>query len=231
MGTVDIPSEFTIPFTDIVVSAHWSLHAWLMFLIWFVLVPAAILSMRYLKPKPSPYGVPNAGTYFFSRMHILGLYTAIIATLAGGLLAIVVSGGFSGSLHAYFGVGTLIFGALQIVSAWTRGSHGGKYGHGADPDDRATWHGDHFDMTPRRMWFEAYHKTSGYFTLVMALGAILTGLSQYWLPGLAAAGVSVFFLSAAIVIVAERKGMRYDTYRSVYGFHPDLPYNKRRQEL
>lgn len=49
----------------------------------------------------------------------------------------------------------------------------------ADPDDRATWGGDHFDMTPRRRWFEAYHKTAGYFTMMLAVGAVATGLSQY----------------------------------------------------
>ena len=231
MDQVDIPSEFVVPLIGITIDAHWELHALLMFAIWFVLVPVSILAMRYAKPKPRPYGVPDAAGYFFSRMHIRGLYTAITLTLLGGGLAVIVSGGFSGTLHSYFGVGTLIFGALQIVSAWTRGTHGGKYGHGSDPDDPSTWHGDHFDMTPRRVWFEAYHKTLGYFTLAMAAGAIITGLAQYWIGYMAVAAVLLFFVFAAICVVSEGLGIRYDTYRSVYGNHPDLPGNRKRSGL
>ncbi len=228
MNPVEIPSDFTIPLLGIQVEAHWSLHAWLMFSLWFVLAPVSILAMRYLKPKPREYGVPNAGSYFFSRMHFLGLQATVVLSLLGGALAFLVSRGFSGSLHACFGVATILFGTLQIISAWMRGTHGGKYGHDANPDDPSTWGGDHYDMTPRRIWFEAYHKASGYFTLAMAFGAIATGLAQYWVGSIALAGVVLFFGYGVIVVVAEGKGMRFDTYRAVYGTHPDHPGNQRR---
>jgi len=228
MAPVQIPVDFTIPLIGIQVEAHWSLHALLMFSIWFVLAPVSILAMRYLKPKPTEYGVPNAASFLFSRMHFLGLQTAIVLSLLGGALAFLVSQGFSGSLHACFGSATILFGTLQIVSAWMRGTHGGKYGHDADPADPSTWGGDHYDMTPRRVWFEAYHKPMGYFTLAMAFGAIATGLAQYWLEALAWAGVILFLAYGAVVVVAEGKGMRFDTYRSVYGTHPDHPGNRRR---
>ncbi|MCP4383735.1 MAG: hypothetical protein GY798_20360 [Hyphomicrobiales bacterium] len=221
-----------MPFTSIIIDAHWNYHAMLMFFIWFMLMPLAIMSMRYLKPKPGPdYGIPAASTYFFSRMHIWGSYTAVCLTIAGAFVAILTVGGFSRSLHSYFGIGTLVFGCLQVVAAWFRGSHGGKYGHGADPDDPRTWHADHFDMTPKRQRFEAYHTTAGYFTLVMAAGAILTGLIQYWMPNIMTAAVIIFFGCAVLAIIAEYRGMRYDTYRSVYGTHPDLPFNKARAPI
>lgn len=226
MDVVAIPKEFAVPFLGIQMEAHWPLHALLMFSTWFVLAPISILAMRYLKPKPREYGVPNAGSYFFSRMHFLGLQTAIALSLLGGGIAFLVSQGFSGSLHSYFGASTILFGTMQVISAWMRGTHGGKYGHGANPDDPSTWHGDHYDMTPRRVWFEAYHKASGYFTVVMAFGAVLTGLSQYWIAPIAWAAVTLFFTYGIVVVIAEGRGMRFDTYRSVYGTHPDHPGNR-----
>jgi hypothetical protein len=41
-----------------------------------------------------------------------------------------------------------------------RGTRGGRYYFDADPDDPASWHGDHFAMTLRRRLFEAHHKTA-----------------------------------------------------------------------
>ena len=158
-------------------------------------------------------------------LHAIGL------SLAGMTMAMVVSGGFSGSLHALWGLGTILFGCVQIISGWFRGSHGGKYGADSDPDDPATWHGDHFDMTPQRRWFESYHKTAGYFTLFLALGAVVSGLTQFWVPVIAIFMVVLFLILLLLVVVLEGKGFRQDTYRSVYGSHPDNPYNKARQGL
>src|SRR5262249_17446903 len=83
--------------------------------------------------------------------------------LVGGTIALIVSKGFSGSMHSIFGILAITLGILQVVSSWLRGSHGGKYYFTADPDDPATWFGDHYNMTPRRRRFEAYHKEHGLF--------------------------------------------------------------------
>ena len=39
----------------------------------------------------------------------------------------------------------------------------------ADPADPATWRGDHYDMTPRRRLFEAWHKTAGWSLIALAV--------------------------------------------------------------
>jgi hypothetical protein len=230
----DIPSEAYIGFLDQTFEIHWDNHALLMFGVWFALVPTVLLVIRFGKPPPTPYGIPR-GTGKLDRkliwwtLHYFGLYTAIVLSLAGVAIAVTLSGGFSGTLHSAFGLATVAFGCLQIASAWLRGSHGGKHGQHSDPDDPTTWGGDHFDMTPHRRWFEAYHKTGGYFTITLALGAVATGLSQFWMPMIAVAlGVVIVVVLAAAVLL-QASGFYNDTYSSVYGNHPDHPFNKKRK--
>jgi hypothetical protein len=229
----EIPTEAYIGFLDKTIEIHWDNHALLMFGIWFILIPTALLIIRFGKPRPTTYGIPR-GTGKVDRrllwwtLHYGPLYVAIALSIAGALLATGLSGGFSGTLHAWFGSGTILMGTLQIVSAWFRGSHGGKQGPASDPEDRSTWGGDHFDMTARRRWFEAYHKTAGYFTIVLAAGAVTTGLSHFWMPWIAIAFAVVILATLILAVVLQGQGLNYDTYRSVYGNHPEHPFNKER---
>ena len=231
-----IPTEVYVAFLDRTFEVHWDYHALLMMGIWFVLVPIGVVATRFFKPMPSTRGIAK-GTGRLDRkliwwtIHYLCLYAAIGLSLAGMAVAMVVSGGFSGTMHSVWGFATIGFGCLQIVSAWFRGSHGGKHGADSDPDDPATWRGDHFDMTPQRRWFEAYHKTAGYFTIALALGAVTSGLLHYWMPVLAIALALILLGLLVLFILLEGKGYRQDTYRSVYGNHPDNPYNKARKDL
>ena len=233
---IEIPTEFYVAFLDQTFDIHWNLHAWLMFGCWFVLVPFGVLSIRFFKTRPKPRGLPRGVSKFdplfiWWGMHIWSLYTAISLSLLGMALAIMVSGGFSGSLHAWFGGLTVFFGAMQIIVAWQRGTHGGHNHLSTDPDDPSTWRGDHFDMTPRRRWFEAYHKPGGYFALFLATGAVATGLMQYWMLAIAIL-MPVLFVAIFILIVAlEGTHQRHDTYEAVFGNHPDHPFNKMRKDL
>lgn len=231
-----IPSEMYLAFLGRTIPVHWAYHATLMTFAWFVLVPAGVLAVRFFKAKPQAYGINKIGigslhpTLLCWTIHFVTLYGAIGMSLLSMSMALLVNGGFSGTMHALWGIAAVAFGCLQIVSAWFRGTHGGRYVPGSNPDDPATWHGDHFDMTPRRRWFEAYHKTTGYIALVLALGAVTTGLMQLWIPWLAIA--LGFMLPGLLVafIVLEGKGFHHDTYHSVYGTHPSLPYNRARNE-
>lgn len=231
----DIPNVGHIPFLDITLRIHWENHAMLMFGIWFVLVPAAIMIVRFGKGKPRTYGIPR-GTpkYRFPELsyvfHFYALYTAMVLAGGGAAFAMLLTGGFSGTLHAWFGVGTILLGALQIVSAWLRGSHGGRKNMAADPNDRSTWGGDHFDMSLQRWWFEAWHKTNGYFVLFMAVGAVATGLSQFWVLGIAIALAVISSLGLITAVVLQGLGFKQDTYQTVFGTHPNHPFNKRRYQ-
>ncbi len=232
----NIPTEVYLAFLDRTIEVHWVNHALLMIGIWFVLVPIGLFAIRFFKPKPITYGIEK-GTgrldpkLIWWTIHYSFLYAAVGLAFAGTMWAMVVSGGFSGTVHSIFGLGTVLFGGLQIVSAWFRGTHGGKHAPESDPNDPSTWRGDHFDMTPRRRLFEAYHKTFGYFAIVLAMGAVATGLQQYWTPLIAIVLGVILVVSSALFVYLEGNGYRQDTYRSVYGNHPDNPYNKLREGL
>lgn len=230
-----IPTEVYLEFLGRTVHINWTYHAVLMVAIWFVLVPACILTIRFGKPKPRPQGIReeirlgNVAWWWFS-IHKFGLYAAIGLTLVGAAVALTVSRGFSGTMHSIFGILTVAFGCLQIVSAWLRGKHGGRYYFTADPDDPATWWGDHYNMTPRRRRFEAYHKTAGYFAGLFAFGAVASGLMQYSIPALAGAILALLLLILTLSIVLEYKGYRHDGYRAAFGNDRDHPYNRAREE-
>jgi len=235
-GQPHIPPEVHLDFLGRTIPIHWEYHAVLMVGIWFVLVPLCIVSIRFGKPKPRPHGIreeiriTNLVWWWFS-VHKVGLYVAIGLSIAGLGVALTVSRGFSGSLHSIFGLTTIALGCLQIVSAWLRGKHGGRYYYTADPDDPSTWRGDHFDMTPRRRRFEAYHKTAGYFAAFFAAGAAASGLMQFPMPTLAAFLLVLALGVLTLAILLEYKGLRHDGYRAAFGNDPDHPYNKARKDL
>lgn len=229
----EIPTEGTLPFFPDPIPIHWDNHAMLMFGLWFVLVPVSVMLLRFGKIRPRTYGIPR-GTSKWAwpelpwSLHKHLLYTVIGLATFGAAFAMVLSGGFSGTLHAWFGSATVVFALLQGLSAWFRGSHGGRKDPGADPDNRGTWGGDHFDMTPRRRWFEAYHKTAGYFTLFCAGGAVATGLAQFWMPAIAVAFGTIVLAALVLAVWCQGAGLNHDTYQSVYGSHPLHPHNRAR---
>jgi len=227
----EIPTEFTVWFLERTFAIHWNYHALLMFTCWFVLVPFGVISIRYFKTKPKPMGLPRGISKFdplfiWWGMHIWTLYSAITLSILGLLLAVVASGGFSGSLHAWFGGLTVLFGTLQIFVAGQRGTHGGHNHLSTDPKDPSTWRGDHFDMTRRRRWFEAYHKPGGYFALFLATGAVTTGLMQYWMATLAIVMLLMLVGVFVLVVALEGLGQRHDTYKAVFGSDPNHPGNQ-----
>jgi hypothetical protein len=235
-GQVHIPREVYFDYLGITIPIHWDYHAYLMVGVWFVLVPLCILTIRFGKPRPTLNGIQvkvsiwNAPWWWFS-VHKYGLMLAIGLALAGAIVAIMVSRGFSGSLHAIFGITTVILGCLQIAGGWLRGTHGGRNYYTADPNEPATWRGDHYDMTRRRRIFEAYHKTAGYFVYFFAAGAVATGLIQYPIPGLGEFIIAVVLAAFVASIVLEYKGYRYDGYRAAHGYNPEHPFNKAREKL
>lgn len=230
------PVELYVPALDRTITLHWANHALAMSLIWFVMVPTALIAIRFFKPHPTPWGIPR-GTGRFDRrllwwtIHWTVLYAAMGLSIGSAGLAIYLTGRVGGSVHGWFGLATVGLGALQIVSAWFRGTHGGRHGAHSDPSNPDTWHGDHYDLTPRRRWFEAYHRTAGYFTVACALGAVASGLTCYWLPAVAAIVACQGVLVLVFFIVCEGRGLRHDTYRSVYGNLPQHPGNKKREGL
>jgi hypothetical protein len=231
-----IPTEVYLDFLGRTIQIHWDYHAILMVSIWLVLVPACILTIRFGKPKPTLNGIrekvsiTNLVWWWFS-VHKYGLYIAVGLSLAGVAVALTVSRGFSGSVHSIFGITTVILGCLQVVSGWLRGIHGGRNYYTADPNNPDTWFGDHYNMTPRRRKFEAYHKNAGYFAGFCAVGAVASGLMQYPMPTLATVIVIAALIVFVLSVVLEYKGFRYDGYRAAHGYNMEHPFNKEREHL
>lgn len=231
-----IPTEVYLGFLGRTIEIHWNYHALLMFGIWFVLVPFCITIIRYFKPKPTEFGIRRKVAlrhpeWWWFNVHKYGLYLAVILSLGGLLVAVVVSKGISGSLHSMLGLLTIGLACLQAISGMLRGTHGGKYYAGADPNDPATWRGDHYDRTFRRRIFEAYHKTAGMFTLLSAAGAVGSGLMQYPMPVLAWLMFLIPLAFLAAWVTLEFFERRYDGYRAAHGYNMDAPYNKAREFL
>ena len=231
-----IKNEVYLSFLGRSIDIHWNYHAILMVTIWLVLVPTFITIIRYGKPKPTLYGlrrqvhVKHIEWWWFS-IHKYGLSFAVLVSLLGVTVALVVSQGFSGSVHAILGIIAVALGVIQLLAGMLRGTHGGKYYNKADPDDPTTHHGDHYSRTVRRRIFEAYHKTSGYFTLFCAVGAIGAGLMQYPMPLLAKFCLITPFVFLLFWIIMEFLEKRYDGYRAVHGYGMEHPYNKEREFL
>lgn len=231
-----IKDEVYLEFLGRTIDIHWNYHAILMVSIWLVLVPLCITIIRFGKPRPTEKGLrrqvhfKHIEWWWFST-HKYGLSFAVLLSLAAVAVALVVSGGFSGSVHAILGSLTVTLGIIQLLAGMLRGTHGGKYYNKADPEDPATHHGDHYSRTTRRRIFEAYHKTAGYFTLFCAVGAIGSGLMQYPMPVLAKIVLIIPFVFLAFWVVMEFFERRYDGYRAVHGYGMEHPYNKEREYL
>lgn len=231
-----IPTEVYLGILGRTIDVHWNYHAVLMYVVWMGLVPLCVTIMRFHKPPPSEKGIRRDVSlrhreWWFFSVHKYGLFLAMAVVLAGTAVAFWASGGFSGSVHACLGALTVAMGLGQILSSQMRGTRGGRYRVGADPDDPATWRGDQYDHTPKRRLFEAVHKTCGYFTLICAFAAVGSGLMQYAMPVLTGVVVLTGLGWLAAWVLYDFRGRAYDGYRVAHGYGLEHPYNKQREFL
>ena len=146
-------------------------HGGLMLLAWFVLLPAGALIARFYKVLPRqdfPAVVDNKAWW---RAHLALQYGG---TAVAGAAFWIVWDAVGRKMHwfnphAFLGASVLGICALQVLSAWLRGTNGGPMEKGADSNDPTTWRGDHYDMTLRRRVFEAWHKHAGYLAFLLAI--------------------------------------------------------------
>ncbi len=192
-------------------------HARLMVLAWGVLLPLGVLLARYFKVLPSqnwPSRLDNKLWWHAHRsLQWLGL---LLATL--GLFVVWPHAPAASPLaraHGWLGWGLMGLGWLQLLSGLVRGSKGGP----GEP----SMAGDHYAMTPHRVWFERLHKSLGWLLIFSAMGVILAGLvladAPRWMPALLLAWW------AGLVVLALRwqsQGRCMDTYQAIWG--PDLSH-------
>ena len=203
---------------------HW--HGLMMAVAWLVLLPAGALVARFYKVLPGQDFPAVTDSKAWWRAHLLLQYGGTALAAAGLWTAWDALDGTWDLSNPHVLLGLVVMGlcAMQVVSAWLRGTKGGPTDIYADPADPGTWRGDHFDMTRRRRMFEGWHKRGGYLAFLLAIPTIWLGSGMVGLPwwlGLAPlASVAVF---AAAYARLTRRGRRVDTWAAIWGSAPVLP--------
>ncbi len=203
------------------------LHAVIMLFAWLVLVPIGILSARFFKVLPQQNWPRELDNQVWWRLHRVTQYSGVVLMLVAAYLAVSESGGFELSIHGILGAAAILLACAQVMSGWLRGSKGGPTDPKADPGEPASWRGDHYDMTARRLSFEAWHKCGGYLAVAIAFAAIATGMLIMGLPEtsfLFVVGVALFFW--LLFVLFERFGFRKDTYQAIWGPGQEHPGNR-----
>ena len=81
-------------------------------------------------------------------------------------------------------------------------------------------------MTVRRRAFEAWHKTSGWVSIVIAPVALVLGLQLYgWPRALCGICLALAFLQLAGLAALVRTSRRIGTYQAIWGPDPSHPGN------
>jgi hypothetical protein len=198
-------------------------HGRLMVLAWGFLLPLGVFIARFFKITPRQRWPEELDSKIWWRLHLV-LQTVGAVSAVAALWLIVRAMRQGSTVHAILGWSVLVLLAVQVLGGWFRGTKGGP----TAPKPDGTLDGDHFSMTPRRLLFERVHKSTGYLALLVACGALLTGL---WLAN----GPRWMWLGIVgwwtVLIVAgvhlQRQGRAIDTYQAIWGPDPSLPGNQR----
>lgn len=204
-----------------------SWHGRLMTFAWAFLVPLGVVIARYFKVTPRQNWPHVVDSRLWWRSHLFCQSAAIVLTI----VAIVLIGLardflWYGSYHFVLGWLIAMLAAIQLIGGLLRGTKGGP----TDPRPDGSIRGDHYDMTPRRLAFEAIHKTAGYLVLTLAQVTVLTGMwkvnAPHWM------WLGLFFWWTFVLLVVrwcQRNDRWVDTYPALWGPDPSHPGNRSRQ--
>jgi cytochrome b561 len=188
---------------------------------WGMLAPLAVLIARYFKVIPGQDWPRELDNQTWWRSHWIG--HCIVVGLSICAFGLVLPTDFDTmTLHTQFGYAVLLLVLIQVVLGVFRGNKGGPAASKASGTPR----GHHYDMTPRRLLFEALHKSLGYGLLTLAAATILLGLWQsngpiwMWI-----ALLSWWTFLVGVFVVLQKRGMAIDTYQAIWGTDPAHPGN------
>lgn len=200
-------------------AVYW--HARLMVLAWGIMLPCGALAARYFKVLPSqnwPASLDNKGWWHSHR----ALQWAGMAVAALGLMLVWPQAMVSTDLarvHGVAGWGLMALGGLQLLGGLLRGSKGGP--------TAAVLRGDHYDMTPHRIWFERVHKGLGWLSVFAAIAVIALGLvladAPRWMPVLLALW---WLMLGGMSWRWQKQGRCIDTYQAIWGPDTCHPGNR-----
>lgn len=218
--------------TEHVIAPAVAWHARLMVAAWAIAVPLAILIARFYKVTPRQKWPDELDNTFWWHSHRRLNYAALAAT-ALGLWLVWGASARSDALfriHTLAGWSVLVLAVVQLLGAHLRGSKGGPTAPRLAADGSIIdLHGDHYDMTPQRVWFERVHKAAGYAALVLAVCTIVAGLALADAPRWMWLVIGLWWLS--LFVVAARlqvAGRCLDTYQAIWGPDARHPGNARK---
>jgi hypothetical protein len=195
-------------------------HGRLMTLAWGVLIPLGIVAARYLKVTPRQDWPRQLDNKLWWHSHLACQYAGGTLMLTGLLVVLFAARPGSAWTHAAMGYAVLVFGALQFAAGWLRGSKGGP--------TEAQIRGDHYDMTPRRLAFEAIHKSVGYLALGLSATTILTGLWAANAPRWMWLAIILWWIMLlAVALSLQSRGRYVSSYHAIWGPDPAHPGNRR----
>ncbi len=208
-----------------------TLHGWInLFAVGFALPVGAIIA-RYFKVTRRQDWPRQVDSKFWWRGHLLLSYLGVALMIA----AQVPIANFSHFLDlrgfsqlklthlAHFASGWLflLMGIFIVFTGWLRGSKGG-------PTDKQL-RGDHYDLTERRLLFEAIHKKVGYALLTLSCFVAITGLFAAAMPRWSL-GLLIIWWSFLLLLSFryELGGKQIPTYQATWGLKLEHPGNRRR---
>jgi hypothetical protein len=201
-------------------------HGRLMVAAWGFLFPIGILIARFLKTTPKQKWPEKLDSQVWWHSHwILQTCGAVLVLVAVWLIWSSSGDSFVAWVHRVIGWVLVSICALQLLAGWLRGSKGGP----TEVDINGSVHGDHYDMTPRRLAFEYMHKSLGYFAILVAWATTFLGL---WIANapkwMFIVMISWFVVLVIVFVVLQKRGLALDTYQAIWGPDPDLPGNQRK---
>lgn len=196
-------------------------HGRLMFFSWGVLIPLGIFVARYFKVTPKQNWPVELDNKFWWYTHVYVQVTAYFLALSGLILILVFSmQTIEHSWHGLLGWIVMCLGGLQLVLGIFRGSKGGP----EEAKRTGILRGDHYDMTPRRKFFEAVHMFFGYAAILIGVTTILSGLwfvnAPRWMWIIAA----FIWLGLLVASISQERLAKYKkSYQAIWGLDPNHP--------
>ncbi|KAK1394421.1 DOMON domain, Cytochrome b561/ferric reductase transmembrane, DM13 domain protein [Heracleum sosnowskyi] len=131
-----------------------SVHGFMMFLAWGILLPGGILSARYLKHLK--------GDGWF-KIHVYMQYSGLAIIFLGFLFAVAeLRGLYLDSIHVKFGMGAIILACVQPVNAYLR------------PKKSASGE----IVSSNRIMWEYIHVIVGRCSIVVGMAALFSGMKH-----------------------------------------------------
>jgi len=183
-----------------------------MVLAWSILLPLGVICARFFKITPGQHWPHVLDNKIWWWGHQILQYSGIFCMLMGVSLILGHARAESAAAlwHGRLGWGIVALGVMQVASGMLRGSKGG-------PTD-VQLHGDHYDMTTRRIAFEWLHKCGGYGALLLAVGVTFSGLYVADAPRWMVVCITLWWLmSFTLFSVLQKQGRCIDTWQAIWG--------------